>query len=255
MESSPLFPIELDLAVGAGRVKAYHYASAAPRGSMLLAHGGPGGDHKGPSNIFELLAETLVKRQIDCWTFDARGCGSSSGSPDEMCVRTLQEDLRAVAQLAFNGKGTRILLGESLGAAPVVGSIDALGATAVVLLWPALCLADTDLRGLLTAENIHALSVKGIADIEWTKLGREFAEDILSCHLYAPLLDTRVPTLLIHGTSDREVPVHQSKIAHALLSDQSKLVLVEGGDHGLRCPKEQSFVRQSVADWLEGQIR
>ena len=45
------------------------------------------------------------------------------------------------------------------------------------------------------------------------------------------LRDVNCPTLLIHGTKDTSIPLLDSKKAISLLSENSRLKIVEGADH------------------------
>jgi len=73
------------------------------------------------------------------------------------------------------------------------------------------------------------------------------------------------PFLLLHGTQDGSIPVDQSKIMHARLTDagvSSTLVIVENGNHGLKpyLPNKeikptQEEIDQIIFDFLEENLK
>jgi len=45
-----------------------------------------------------------------------------------------------------------------------------------------------------------------------------------------PLSSIRCPTLIVHGTLDKDVPIAHAEFAHAQIAN-SELVKIEGADH------------------------
>jgi acetyl esterase/lipase len=67
------------------------------------------------------------------------------------------------------------------------------------------------------------------------------------------------PTMLVHGTSDTDVPYEQSKMMAERLSEirvKHELVTVPGGGHGLRniSPEEQARIYRNAAEYLKRHV-
>ena len=62
------------------------------------------------------------------------------------------------------------------------------------------------------------------------------------------------PTLLIHGDADDLVPLSASESIYSLLQEvdvTTKLVVIEGGDHGFRNPEHSAQANAQLVDWFE----
>lgn len=62
--------------------------------------------------------------------------------------------------------------------------------------------------------------------------------------------NTDMPILLIHGTNDNFVPCEMSKTAFESANERSKLVLVDGADHGISFLVDTKRVVQELKDFL-----
>jgi non-heme chloroperoxidase len=63
-----------------------------------------------------------------------------------------------------------------------------------------------------------------------------------------------VPTLFIHGDDDQIVPIGDSAILASKIVKNAKLVVYQGGPHGI-CPTEKDRVNADVLAFIrEGQI-
>ena len=80
---------------------------------------------------------------------------------------------------------------------------------------------------------------------------KELAESV-SPILY--VTDDDPPILLIHGDADDLVPLSASESIHSLLQEvdvTTKLVVIEGGDHGFRNPEHRAQANVQLVDWFE----
>ena len=62
------------------------------------------------------------------------------------------------------------------------------------------------------------------------------------------------PTLLIHGDADDLVPLSASESIYSRLQEAdvtTKLVVIEGGDHGFRNPEHSAQANAQLVDWFE----
>ena len=220
--------------------------SGAGTEAVIFLHGGPGGNRSGPHGLFDVFAPTLAQAGLLAVQFDFRGSGQADFPLEEVSLESQVEDLRAVGQFVREELGceTARYVGESLGATVLLHALEEgleFGSVAA-LLWPALNLFDTDLSVYLTSESVDAARANGYIQDGDMVLGRRFLEECLTVDVGRGLGKIDAPVLVIHGTSDSEVPVEHSLRVAAFLGDLCKFVPVEGGDHGLARPKEREIV-------------
>jgi pimeloyl-ACP methyl ester carboxylesterase len=217
----------------------------------IFIHGGPGGTKDGPSDLFVSLAARLAKREIASIRFDMLGAGESDGDYADMTMANQSEQIAAVIAHARREGCRRIgVVAESLAAASLLLKWPTL-AMAAVLLWPAIDLLDTSFKTYLEGPHQAQLRSEGFFLDAGARVGRAFVEELQRLRsLESRLKAVRVPTLLIHGQADSEVPSYQSERAYRLLREPKRLRLVPGAEHGLRQPSEQELVCREVTDWL-----
>jgi pimeloyl-ACP methyl ester carboxylesterase len=201
----------------------------------LLLHGGPGGTKEGPSDLYVHLADALAAIGVASARFDFPGEGESGGdytatSPSQQVAQS-----EAINRWMRSGDFDHIaVVGESFGATAALGSFQTLDAEALVLLWPAIWLLDGTFAPLIPEDWQGQLQQSGVIDIDGKKVGRAFIEELFAhSDREHELQNVNVPTLLIHGDADREVPVAQSRRAHDLLRDPKRLIVVPEADHCL----------------------
>ena len=223
----------------------------APASLVVMAHGGPGGDKRGPLGLFDVLAETLeTSLGLSSLRFDFRGCGESDGTPLDMTVRSRADELASVMSWARgHGYARTALVAESLGASVALlaerPEVDAL-----VLLWPAVCLARTDLAGYFAPEKEGEPAEKGFIVDGGIPVCAEFVRECRELDLVPALSRVHVPTLIVHGDEDRCVPVDQARRVHELIPAVKNLVVVQGGGHSLGRPAERAIVLENTIRWL-----
>ncbi|MCX6101538.1 MAG: hypothetical protein NTV92_09030, partial [Candidatus Bipolaricaulota bacterium] len=85
---------------------------------VIMAHGGPGGDKRGPLGLFDVLAERLeVELGLSSLRFDFLGYGESDGTPLDLTLRSRALELGSVVAWAVErGYKQLALVAESLGA-------------------------------------------------------------------------------------------------------------------------------------------
>lgn len=226
-------------------------SSSDPRGLVVMLHGGPGGQKDGPENLYSDLADVLARAGIASIRFDFRGVGESSGKYRDMTIRRQVSEYEAVWQFARSLGFSRIgAVGESYGATSLLLSGVA-DPDVVCLLWPALYFLDVTFAPFVTDEKMEEARRNGFTLEDGVEVGLSFLEEVFEIdNAEEGIRRLTVPTLLIHGTDDREVPVSQSQRAYELLHDPKKFVPVEGGDHCLVRPAEREIVYTETSDWL-----
>lgn len=238
---------------GTDLVGALTIPSGATKCAALLLHGGPGGAKEGPSDLYVRLANAIAHVGIASARFDFLGEGESGGdyamtSADQQVsqCKTINRWLRST------GYEHVALVGESFGATAALGAYEAMDVEALVLLWPAIWLLDGTFAPLIPEDWESRLQQFGAIDVEGKNVGRSFVEGLFAhSDRENELRKVAVPTLLIHGDADSEVPVMQSHKAHVLLNDPKRLVVVPNAGHCLRRPNEQEVVIRETTAWLK----
>jgi fermentation-respiration switch protein FrsA (DUF1100 family) len=227
-------------------------ASGDDRG-VVMVHGGPGGSQDGPGDLFIKLAADLARKNIGSLRFDMLGEGSSDGDHTDVTLGGQADQLAGVLRFA---RGAALfaqvtVAAESLGAASLLLQAEwPSELRAAVLLWPALEPEQTSLSEYLTPERLREAASNGFIVVDGLKVSQTFLHELMTIgNLTDHLSHMLVPMLLIHGDADQEVPVAQSLSAREQLLAQSRTVIVPGGEHGLRRPKEQAQVRREVVQW------
>lgn len=174
---------------------------------------------------------------------DYRGFGKSAGElPSE---QTVYEDARIawerLAQLQPDA-GKRYIYGHSLGGAVAVDLAatlsDAANARDNANQLPA--------NGLIIESSFTTLAdMARSLSYGWLPVQLILSQKFDSAEKIARV---RMPTLLVHGTSDRYVPAHFSKMLYELATAPKKLLLVEGGSHNNSMRMGSDQYRAALSD-------
>ena len=209
---------------------------------IIISHGFGSSYHAGVP-----YAEAFTKQGYMVYCFDFCGGGNrskSDGKTNEMSIVTEREELKAIlAQLKQRSdvdKSNITLMGESQG-----GIVTALAAVDVekdirniVLFYPAFSIpVDTHKRYPSKADIPEEGEIWGM------KLGKCYAEDIYDLNPYDVIAKFQKPVLIIHGDSDRIVPVGYSDRAAQTYKEVEYYVL-HGIDHGY----------SGISQWLAIQL-
>ena len=200
-------------------------------------------------------AEYLAGMGYAVYVFDFVG-GSprshSGGSPLEMSVETEANDLQEIIdQLIgedFVDQKNVFLLGSSQG-----GYVSTLVASqredikALVLLYPAFVLGNL-VQDLLGKEEAPA-SFRFLG----MDVGKRYADALLSIDINASIRSYHKPVLMLHGTSDKIIPISSSYQALELFPD-SDLVVFEGAGHGFDKVTRQKAI-EKMATFLNKYVQ
>jgi uncharacterized protein len=219
---------------------------------VILLHGGPGGVKEGPENIYVKLSEALAREGIASVRFDFLGAGESDGDYIDMTIANQAKEYHTVLQYVKQNKFGNIgLVGESYGATIALSGLTK-DIKALTLLWPAIYLLDNTFAPFVTEERQRELQENGYIVVDDDKVGRAFIEELFEIdNLEDQVRKINIPTILIHGDQDSEVPHHQSEKAYTILQEPKKLIIVPGGDHCLAQPHEQPIVIKEVVSWFK----
>lgn len=199
---------------------------------IIMSHGFRG-SHLGT----RVYAQAVYEAGYAVYSYDFVGSGDGSAKQSEgdfldMSVLTQAKDLEAVLiQLRERPEidSNRVyLMGESQGgfvSAYVAGKIpDQIAG--LVLLYPAFVLQDDAKKRVEAYGNGPQATI-----VMGTQIGAIYNQDALSFDIYQVLAGYRKPVLIVHGDSDKIVPLAYSERAQASYH-QAQLLVLPGAGHG-----------------------
>ena len=199
--------------------------------AVILVHGFNGSKS---ARKFVKIGRKFSQSGIAVLRFDFAGCGDSEGDFKNMSIRQEVEDLNAaykflVQQPQIN-KNRIGLLGYSLGGLiTCLFQVRNAVAKTLVLVAPAINQGSL-MKIWCTPKEIKKWRQRGYMDTPKYRIGIQYlneAED------YTPIMSNiKIPTLIIHGKNDEDVPISFSKKLLKFLKKR-KMIIVERADHNL----------------------
>lgn len=199
---------------------------------LVMAHGFS--SNKNTTN-FVKLSQRLSTKNLASLRFDFWGHGESDGKFEEITISEAVEDvLQAIKYVKNLGYKKVGLLGSSFGG--ISGIMAASKTKDLVFL--ALKSPVSDYwkleKGRYTKEQLDDWKSKGYREYEddgkFMKLNYSFVADFDNNNAYLAAKNITIPTLIVHGDADKDVPHSQSeKLASTL--PNAKLVTIVGADH------------------------
>ena len=102
----------------------------------------------------------------------------------------------------------------------------------------------------------RALAADGfLAHSPTFKLGRPLLNEVFYLQPHRCLSQVQIPTLLIHGSEDTFIPVESSKYATTQLGGETKLIEIEGAQHGIAVHDDPTYAQPQTQEWQEFAIR
>lgn len=230
-------------------------------GTTLACHLSPGA---GPTIVFlpgyasDMSGSKAVA--IDAWArangraclrFDYAGCGESGGAFEDQTLTRWRDDALAVIDTLATGQIT--LVGSSMGGWIML--LVALARPGRVAAMVGIAAAPDFTGWGFTPEQKAILRNQGrleepsIYSPEPTVTTLGFWESGEANRLLDAPIDLAIPTRLIHGQRDPDVPwVHSLTLAGLLRSDDVQTVLVKDGDHRLSRPQDITLILKAIED-------
>jgi esterase/lipase len=207
---------------------------------VVFVHGGPDGEKNGPHNLFKNLQEMLLKINIESVRFDFMGEGESTGDYVHTTLTTQVEDLKIILNLIYElGYKNITIVAESFGGSCVLG-LNPNQFSNLVLLWPAVYFFDERLcfAPFYSEDYKKEIEEKGFIDLGSKKIGKSLLDEIEKVNnLAASFSKIEVPTLIVHGSADTEVPFsNDCYLLYKNMKSNSKVVIFPGLDHFLSVP-------------------
>jgi len=219
------------------RVVTYRWGDVGP--VVVLAHG-----WRGRASQFAPLVRTLVADGHRVVAFDAPAHGASRGRRTDVrdwvaALARLQErygPFRAVIGHSFGGFAALTSARHGLQTDAVIGIAAAGAPSSFIGEFARMMSLDTGTR-------------EGMEQLFLRRVGEDAATLAERYDAVAHPLDAEVPLLLIHGTTDGQVPAAESERLHDSHPD-SRLLLVEGAGHTrvLVAPETLAVVASFIED-------
>lgn len=199
---------------------------------LIMAHGFT--SNKNTKN-FVKLSEMLSSQYISTFRFDFFGHGDSEGDFSEITISEGVDDiLNAINFVKGLGYKKIGLLGSSFGGiSSIMASSKTYDLSFLCLKSPVSNYWEVE-KGLRTDEKLKKWKEDGITDYEddgkFVKLKWSFIEDFDNNNAYEVAKNIIIPTLIVHGDKDNDVPYSQSQKLISILPN-AKLYTVKGADH------------------------
>jgi fermentation-respiration switch protein FrsA (DUF1100 family) len=223
-----------------------------PNGEAVILLHGITGNRIDPSG----LGDIFLERGYSVLLPDSREHGVSGGRIATYGILERDDVRRWVSLVRQRDPGCTYLLGESMGAA--IG----LQATEVT---PQLCAVAVE----ASYANFREISYERLGNathttpLFWRTLGRPVVETAIAYTrlrygIYLPNAAPRkaveashVPTLLIAGTADRQIPMHHAEELQQSCPGHCVLWIVPGADHGGASTVAPALFQGRVIDWFQ----
>lgn len=217
---------------------------------IILIHGYS--SHRNSST--KRLVELLLQEGKHCISFDCSGCGESEGELGKKTISDWVEDTIAIIAWAkIKGYKHIALVGGSVGGGIALGVCRQETIERLFLRCPSSNYA-LQREEKMGKEWIENWRVKGIIfkkmysgpdkEIEYSMY-----ENALKNHNYHKKDTPKVPTLIIHGDKDMEVPLRHSEILVERMQNAT-LAVIKGAGHALDVDGDFSESEQYLLDWF-----
>ena len=232
---------------------------------IIFLHGGPNGSKDGPgsSMLFKILQEMFLKSDIESVRFDFMGEGESSGDYINTTLSSQIEDFQAILnEVRCLGYKNISIIAESFGVSCVLGT-NPNQFSNLVLLWGAVYFFD---EGLCFAPWYSdacktEISKNGFFKEGSQKIGKGLLDEIEKVNnLENSFSKIDIPTLIIHGSLDSEVPLSYNCFKlYKNMKDNCKAIIYPGLDHFLQIPNSNGEVKHEmlydeIIDWLKSKL-
>ncbi len=202
------------------------------------------------------LVERFDQLGIASFRFDIWGHGESEGNFEDITITEAVDDILQAIKFLKSLDYSRIaLVGSSFGgAAAMEVASQTTNLFALALKSPVSDYAEEQLH-VRGQEGIDAWKSDGFTLYESNRGGKikinyTLYEDFLHHSGYQVAPNISIPTLIVHGDQDEEVPVAQS-IKTSKLIPNCKLVIVEGAKHSYQEGRHENEMLEAITGFIE----
>ncbi len=203
------------------------------------------------------LTQLLGAQAIATFRFDWFGMGESDGAFSRLTVSTCCDQLEhAIATLRAHGYHNPGIIGSSFGGliAILVGhkhpELRAIGLKCPVPDFPEMLEREFGSDGLEAWKRTNSIpDVRG--GTTPIRLDFSFYENCRTFNAYEAARTIHAPVLIVHGTRDELVPLHQIRRLEDALSGPKELVLLPEADHQFGKPEDFRHMTIHLANWMQ----
>lgn len=251
-------------------------------GDLILPEGEPvvgvvqvhgGGVTRHEAGFFDRMAAGLAAAGVAALRFDLRGHGESGGRQEDLTLAGVLNDIRSAFECLREQTGVQrtSLVGQSFGGG-ICGYYAAKRPDEVerlVMLCPQLDYKKRTIDSRPYWVDDH-LEPEKAAELEAQRYlqhtptfrhGRAIYNEVFWLRPHTVLDEIQAPTLIVHGTGDTLVPIDTSLAAMPHLNEASRMLRIEGAQHGFAVdgdptyqdPQSQAWqaqVIQALTDWV-----
>ncbi|MFQ5542796.1 MAG: alpha/beta hydrolase [Nitrospiria bacterium] len=207
------------------------------------------------SNTNLALTKRLLDQKISTCCFDFYGHGESDGLFQELTLSQCIKQLEGVLSWAVKNNYSNIgLLGSSFGGLVAIlsaaqhQSLSVIGLKCPVSDYPPIWQDRLGEAGMAAWKESGLLSFTtydGRARLEY-----RFYEDLFRYNPYLDVAKIKVPTLIVHGDTDRDVPCEQSQVLLNCLQSEKQLVLIPDAGHDFSDPNHFGQMIELLSSFL-----
>lgn len=202
---------------------------------IVLAHGFT--NDKSSDGRFDRLVAFLEKQNVDTLAFDFSGSGESDD--DALTAKNQAEDMSAVLEYVYSKKYKQIILfGNSFGTLACMRNYSN-KITTMILLGAVTDAVYYDWDEFFSEDELKMLESEGSFQLRNERkhvISHETLRSFEEINQAELLRDIKCPVLIIHGNNAEDEEelelLENSQRAISLLSDESKLEVIEGAKHG-----------------------
>lgn len=213
---------------------------------IILVHGFNSGKNSGSNTA---LVKELNKNNISYFRIDLFAHGESEGKFEDLTVSEAVDDiLQAIKKLQKIGYKRIGLEGSSFGG---LAAFIAASKTESLYLLAVKCPVSSYLEFSEYANPglINEWKKQGYNFRENKKLKYSFYEDVIKNIAYDIAKDIKIPTLIVHGGSDNEVPVSQSIKMSQLIKNCRLHIIPEAGHMFQEGNSKEEMIR-TIVDFI-----
>jgi len=213
---------------------------------VILGHGVTGNKDR---EVVVDLAHGLNAAGFDTLRFSFSGNGDSEGDFRDATVSKEVGDLDAVISAVTKSYQKVCYVGHSMGGA--VGVLKAASDERISALVSLAGMIDT--RKFAQVEfGEETPDVGCMWEEESCPLSSAFMHDLCERigNLEAEVSRVSIPWLLLHGTADDVVSIHDTETVQALRRDAVSVNYIAGADHSFSNPEHKSMMVETVVKWL-----
>jgi len=211
--------------------------------------------------FFRRLADDLAASGSASLRFDLRGHGESDGRQEDLTLAGILADIEAALSAVRQETGAaRVsLLGASFsGGICAYYAAEHPGALASLVLFnPLLNYKKRFIDDKpywhdeqLDEEAGQELQANGyLAHSPTFKLSRPLLNEVFYLRPERALSRINTPTLIVHGTKDTFIPVESSRQASTQLGGETKLIELDGAQHGFAVHDDPAYAEPQTQEW------